>query len=175
MVKTRSDIKWLVNEAAALNGQLKRLHKESEDVAVRILLAERNRAACLRTLALLTAPPPDGMVVALPTVRAHRAYGGRGSLGLFVGRILKEAAPRYLDTMQIAVQAVEHFGLSFSVIDDFYRFKNHSIRNAIRVHLVAGNVERVGARPDPSANYALWQWRTQCMTFDDLRAIEDAS
>lgn len=169
---TRPDIKWLLNEAAALTGQLAQLDQQAAEIATRRLAIERTHAACLRTLGILSTPLPGGRALALPTVKAHRPYGGWGALRAFLRKTLETAAPSNLDTMELALLAVEHFALEFANADEFYRFKNNSLGNALRYLKNTGLVDHAGARETASANFAIWRWKNQ---LPDIRELEVSS
>ncbi len=67
---TRSDVKWLVNQVAALAGELSQLEVEASRLAERCAIVEKERQACVRTLSIITGP--SALTAVLPTVRVHR-------------------------------------------------------------------------------------------------------
>jgi hypothetical protein len=161
---TRSDIKWLLNEVAALSGELAQLERSAMEVASRRAAAERSRSACARTLAMLTG---DG--VTSLRVRAHRNYGGRGALRACLRQSLEDKAPAGLDSMELSLLAVGRFELELGGTDDFYRFKNNSILRALSCLQEAGLIERIGVRAPPPANYSIWRWKQQTTSLHQLR------
>jgi hypothetical protein len=52
--RTRSDVKWLINQVAALAGELERIDVEMARFKQRRKALERSHKACLQTLSVLS-------------------------------------------------------------------------------------------------------------------------
>ncbi|MDB5823683.1 MAG: hypothetical protein JWR21_2387 [Herminiimonas sp.] len=155
-MKTRSDVKWLVNEAAALAGELCRIDDETERLASRRAAVEKAHKACVRTLSVVTgvAPCPT-----LPTVHVHRSYGRRGNLRQLLRDALKAAAPATVDSDELAFLAIDRFQLTFSSPEELQRFKNNTVGRALRHMDRQGTVEPVDAKRGGASACGNWRWR----------------
>lgn len=170
---TRSDVKWLVNQAAALAGELCRLDVEAKRLSERRAAIEKERQACVRTLSIVTGPP--ALAAVLPTVRVHRPYGGRGKLRQFLHDLLRDSAPASFDSNELAFRAIAHFDLAFVSPDEFYRFKNNSIGRGLRQLDRDGYIEPVGARYTGGGGFSRWRWKPELPTLRELTAAAHAS
>lgn len=165
---TRSDVKWLVNQAAALAGELSRLDEEASRLVERRAAVEKERQACVRTLSIVTGPL--ALTTILPTVRVHRPYGGRGKLRQFLRDVLRDSAPAVFNSNELALQAIAHFDLVFIGPDEFYRFKNNSIGRGLRQLDRDGYIEPVGARYTGGGGFSRWRWKPSLPTLCELSA-----
>lgn len=88
--RTRSDVKWLVNEAAALSGELQRLDALIAELSSKREAVQKAHDACTTTLAYVTKRRKE--TLGLPRVLPQRPYSGWDPLilkeGLLVGFFL---------------------------------------------------------------------------------------
>ena len=184
--RTPPDVKWLLNERAALAGAVskavakqqalcakrERLEAQLEGV---LRLLERSRTAQTRAQASL-----DGIDVTLglahPCVRPTYAdevsawagkYGQRGGLGEFIEEALHAAAPAPLTTTVLINLASMQFGLTFPLPKDRRAF-GKSVSSALTSLLKRGRIEPLHSREGGS--HGLWRWNVQATTLEGLRA-----
>ena len=167
---TRSDVKWLVNQAAALAGELSQLDMEASRLAERRSAIEKERQACVRTLSIITGP--SALTAVLPTVRVHRPYGGRGKLRQFLHDLLRDSAPASLDSNELAFRAIAHFDLAFVNPAEFYRFKNNSIGRGLRQLEREGYLEYASTRYAGPGGFSQWRWKEKILTLHELAAAK---
>ena len=170
---TRSDVKWLVNQAAALAGELLRLEVEASRLAERRAVVEKERQACVRTLSIITGTA--ALTAVLPIVRVHRPYGGRGKLRRFLHDLLRDSAPVSFDSNELAFRAIAHFDLAFVSPDEFYRFKNNSIGRGLRQLQREGYLEYASTRYAGPGGFSQWCWKPELPTLRELTAAARAS
>ena len=156
-MRTRPDVKWLINEAAALAGELERIDRHLTRLQDRRESVKNTHDACLHTLAYLVELQS---LPALPVVRAHRPYGGRGRLREFLLDSLRHSPAMMFSTAELALQAIAHFGLEFSSPRELYEFKTNTISRALHRLQREGLVERcVGPAQPASRAQGGWRYR----------------
>ena len=185
--RTPPELKWLLNERAALAGEALRQNVLEQRLANRLLrldpLLQRTQAdldkvrraqldtakrvaALDRTMALAEArlnPEAGGTVNAW----AGR-YGERGALTEFVRDTLEKAAPYFISQVSLRTSAIAHFGLHVGTWQELHAMRG-SLRSALERLRAKGLVEREkgsskGQQP------AMWRWKAG-PTLDDLRAL----
>lgn len=163
--RTRSEVKWLANELAAVAGELERV-----DEALRRLQARKEHllgvhAALSDVAGLLTVPELPAVV---PAVKAHRDLGGRGSLRNCIREALKAAYPQALDTLALTEVVAASFGLTFPNAKARQRFRKYSVNHTLQKLHARGEVERLhDVRVTPNSVGA-WRWKAQVPTLDEL-------
>lgn len=151
--RTSPQAKWLINEAAALRGELARV------VAHRSHLAKRE-AQIRRTLAaleLVAAPLPVPVGADAPeAVHAHFRYGRRGRLNELLLEGLGSAWPRGMDSHSLAEWVAVSCGLKFASTTDLKDFKR-LVGRRLR-HLTAeGKVERLDRLGAEAKGARVWR------------------
>lgn len=163
-MKAPPAMKWLINEIAMLNGELERMDREMSELAARRADVEKTRNACQATLNLLV----DRVANVSLEVQAHRPYGTRGNLGLYLAESLKQAYPDVLDTTELALGALMHFGLQFSSPTEWSRFRKNSVgRTLHRLHK-EGLIERV-SKINVGTIPGKWRWHVPALTLEALQ------
>lgn len=190
--KTPSELKWLLNERAALAGKLAvfeerrvgmeqlqlRLQKRLVDLkqiyAGAIREAETNRHALnaldrvISTAYACVAPDAAG------EVRAWAGkYGKRGGLTQFLLDSLQRAYPAPVPFTVLKQMAAVHFGLTFATTAEWIAFRS-PIKNNLRFLRSKGRVESLH---DPASNQtSLWRWVNPeaPLSFAQLRAEQEA-
>lgn len=165
--KTRPDIKWLINETAMLQGELERIDEAMARLMALRASVERSRAACQRTLAYQAGRQVPG----LPTVRAHRQYGRRGDLQLFLADTLRGLAPAMLNTAQLAEIALVRFGLAMSCPAELYDFKMNTVGRALRRLKALGLIERLTTKQRVDRALGTWRWKAPVVTLEELEQL----
>jgi hypothetical protein len=171
-VKTRPDIKWLINEAAALNGRRERLEGQLKEISDELSDVIEARNACVLTLNLITSAQSKSPGMTLPTVNAHRDYGDWGGLRKFVCETLASVAPEAMDGFQLALLAEARLGLKFSCAEEFRRFRRNSLGNVLRYYRAKGVVETAEAPSSNPRHIPMWRWKSGC-SFDELQRVSD--
>lgn len=164
--RTRPEAKWLLNELAAIKGEL-------QDIEQQMLRLEERRARLKAVEAALcqTAVQLDVRALAAPTVRAHVRYGGRGNLRNWLRQALQAAYPKALDTGTLTDAAAAVFGLEFATSHERKRFTDNNLANALRKMLARGEVERVHDHKAVPDQPGVWRWKTPAPTLEDLRGV----
>lgn len=170
-MRTRPDVKWLINEAAALAGELERVDQELIRLTAHREAVRQAHDACVQTLAYVSGRQS---LPGLPTVRAHRQYGGRGKLRAFLQIVLREAAPESFTTAELAQRAVAHFGLTLSCPKELYDFKVNSVGRALRALQAREIVERLVTPHRVKGAQGSWRWRDELPTLADVAHATDA-
>ena len=189
--RTPPDVKWLLNERAALAGVVEkavvkqaglrakqlRLEHQLEKVLFEL---ERSRTAQARaqasvdaldaTMGLVCArlEPTAGGIVAAWAGR----YGKRGALGAFVEQALRAAAPEPLTTSVLMNLAARQFGITFPLAKDRRNF-NKSVSSSLRGLHLRGLVEPLHDRQ--LGSHGLWRWKAPMPSMDALRALVAAA
>lgn len=189
--RTPPDVKWLLNERAALAGVVEkavvrqvgllakqvRLQHQMEKVLFELARsrtvqgrAQVSIGALDATMGLVCArvePTSAGVVDAW----AGR-YGKRGALGEFIGDALRAAAPAPLTTTVLMNLAARQFGISFPVAKDRRSF-NKSVGSSLFWLHRRGLIEPLHDRRFGS--HGLWRWREPMPSLDELRALVAAA
>lgn len=176
-MRTRSETKWLINEIAALAGDLERIDREMADLATRrerelaALAGQREktrraREACLATLAITASMTTEAK---LPVVHAHRPYDRRGGLLAFLRAAITQAAPSAVNTEYLARMALEHMGLEIASPKEYSRFKHNTVGRALRRFEEDGFVQRIATRTVGGAPFSAWRLKAAIPTLDALR------
>lgn len=190
--RTPPDLKWLLNERAALAGKadtsqkridsLKKkaaaLESKLEGVRGAIAITQRARQETLSNLQALDLT----MEMAHRNVRSDAAgtvhawagkYGKRGALKEFIVQSLREASPCALTTVALIAAATQHFGLQFETITEKLIFRQ-TIRRYLRLlREVDETVESLHERRTGCPT-ARWRWKT-APTLADLKALAGAA
>ncbi len=185
---TRSppDLKWLLNERAALAGevskaevtqaglQVKQARLEQHLAKVQSLLA---RSQCAQSRAQASIDALD-VTIALayaqvePTVGGvieawAGKYGKRGGLGEFIAQSLRTAAPAPLTTSVMMELAAHRFGIMFPLAKDRRSF-NKSVNSSLYWLRKRGLAEPLHSRK--LGSHGVWRWKAQLPIMDALRA-----
>jgi hypothetical protein len=169
--QTPPDIKWLVNERAAVAGELATIDAELERLA-------RRKKHLLRVhLALGEVYPqlaPTFPLVEASPVNAHTRYGGRGHLIEWVRATLRAAHPCALDTASLTEHAAQTFGIPLASRAERNRFRQNSLRGALRKLLAQDEVERLHDFQGVPHLAGVWRWKPGVSSIADLAAAAEA-
>lgn len=184
--RTPPDIKWLLNERAALAGeharavakqvalkakqarlerQLSTVLQQIERAGIAAKRAQASLDALDATMGLLNprlVPTAAGMVDAWAG-----KYGKRGALGAFVEEALRQAAPEPLTTTVLINLASRQFGIAFALPKDRRNFRK-SVSSALSALLKRGLIEPLHSRTEGS--HGVWRWVSQAPSFEAMRA-----
>lgn len=187
--RTPSELKWLLNERAALAGNLEHLAHLRSVLSRTVELRERflqtaqkrvatieNRlsevqatlAALDRSIALmhsLVDPSAAGKVKAWAG-----KYGKRGNLKAFVDKQIQARAPEPISTTVLLNLVIAHFSVTF-VYPGQRQVLRRSIKSALASSLKQGLIQPIHDRS--SDRIGMWQWaKDRVPSLAELRAVE---
>lgn len=166
--KTPSDQKWLLNELAAMAGEMERIDAQVASLQVRRQQLDVSHAALARVARLMALPGVPG---ALLPVRAQSDFGKRGALRNFIRVKLREAYPRPIDTTTLTVAAMEHFELRFTTEAEYQLFRRRQIARTLGKLVELGEVEGLHDRRRRGVNtVGFWRWKVDEPSIADLLA-----
>lgn len=183
--RTPPDVKWLLNERAALAGEVSRAEvtqaglrakhtRLTQQLAKVQFLMERSQCAQSRAQTSIDALDAT-MALAHPRVEPTAGgivdawagkYGKRGGLGEFIAESLREAAPAPLTTTVLMNLAARQFGITFPLAKDRRSF-NKSVNSSLTWLLKRGLAEPLHSRE--LGAHGVWRWRTQMPTLQALQ------
>jgi len=167
--RTPSDIKWTVNELAAVKGEIEHIDRE-------VTRLKQRRARLMRMAKALSTVTQVIAVEVVPAavepVHAHTRYGGRGNLRKYLRETLKAAHPGAVPTNVLAEGAVQVFGLRFSSCQERARFADNNLGNALRRMCAQGEVERLHDYAGLPTMPGVWRWKVPTPSLDELRKEE---
>lgn len=185
-VRTPPDVKWLLNERAALAGehdravakqgalqdkveklerQLAKAIQQRDSAGVAASRARASMDALDTTMALVNSqvePTYAGVVAAWAG-----KYGTRGALGKFVEDTLRQAAPAPITTTVLIDLASRQFGLAFTLPADRRSFRK-SVSSALTALLTRDRIEPLHSREGGS--HGLWRWKDAMPGLEALRS-----
>ncbi len=155
LTRTAPEKKWLLNERAVVKGELQAIEDELGRLLARkahlvILLAALDNV--YSQLTPIVPPAPDLVV------HGHTRYGGRGNCIKWVRQVLQEAYPAALDTAALTLAAEEAFGLVHATPAQRGKFRNNSLRTALRTLLGQGVAERLHDYKGVPHRAGVWRW-----------------
>lgn len=183
--RTPPDVKWLLNERAALAGEVSKADVTQSGLRAKQARLERQlakvqflmeRSLCAQSRAQASMGALDAtMALAHSRVEPTAGgvvdawagkYGKRGGLGGFIAQSLRETAPEPLTTTVLMNLAAQHFGITFPLAKDRRSF-NKSVSSSLFWLLKRGLVEPLHDRREGS--HGVWRWKVQTPTLDALR------
>ena len=167
--RTPSDLKWTVNELAAVKGEIEHIDREMARLKQRRARLMR-MAKALSTVTQVIAA--EVHPAAVEPVHAHTRYGGRGNLRKYLRETLKAAHPGAVPTNVLADGAVQVFGLRFSSCQERARFADNNLGNALRRMCARGEVERLHDYAGLPTMSGVWRWKAPTPSLDELRKDE---
>ena len=188
--RTPPDLKWLLNERAALAGELKKATEKQALLMRRQVLLERrlckvlqalerSQVAQARSQASLTALDTTMAVLSAQlnpsaggTVQAWAGkYGSRGGLVVFIAELLQGAAPEPLTMSVLVVTAAAHFQVALMTPTERRNFRK-SVSSALSSLLKRQLIEPLHSREEGS--HGLWKWGQTLPRLSDIVAQEAA-
>lgn len=170
--RTPSDIKWLLNERAALSGEALQLAERRQRLEARLATVEYRIFAIDRTVELINAWVSGN---AAGTVRAWKGrYGSRGALREAVSALLIAAAPAPVSTWELSSAIQICFSLEFATRSERTKWKDNSLRACLRSLLADGKVERIhSASYSGSHESGQWRWRNGLPSLAELASLSE--
>jgi hypothetical protein len=169
--RTPSDLKWLLNERAAVAGELATIGAELERLARRREHLLRVHSALGEVYPQLA---PTFPLVEVSPVNARTRYGGRGFLIEWVRATLRAAHPCALDTASLTEHAAQTFGIPLASRAERNRFRQNSLRGALRKLLAQDEVERLHDFQGVPHLAGVWRWRPAGSSLAGLAAAAEA-
>lgn len=189
--RTPPDIKWLLNERAALAGEIEKArlkqatlaHKRErlqKQLAGLMNAMERSRVDQARSQASLDALDATmGLVNEDVNPYAGGAiwawagkYGVRGGLRDFVARVLEVAAPEPVTTTVLMNLAARQFGLVLNTHTERRNF-NKSVSGALTSLVKRRLVEPLHSREQGS--HGLWRWGVTLPTIAEMASQQEVT
>lgn len=169
---TSPQAKWLLNEAAALRGELARVVARQAQLAKR----EAEIRKTLAALELVAAPLPVPVGKVAPTVvTPHSRYGPRGQLTKLLLDCLQAASPKGVDIHSLLAWVAQNCGVEFANTKerDVYR---HSLRNRLRHLADQGKVRRMDSIGTECNGAGVWCLASKNdISLDALRQLAGAA
>lgn len=169
--RTAPEVKWVTNEMAAVRGELSRIEKSMALLVQRRSKLQEDLAALEHVAEQLGVVPSVAREL---TVCAHGRYGARGALRGWLRQVLQQAYPRVLDSLSLAEQAIEVFGLEFASTRERYRFTTDILGSALRKLVEYGEVERIHDVSRPTNRTGAWRWKVPDHNLEALRERQAA-
>jgi hypothetical protein len=169
MTRTRTppDLKWVLNERAAVAGELQSIEAE----LARLTARKEQLGALLHHLDhVYSQLAPQAPAVPVLVVSARKRYGGRGNCIGWVRETLQTAYPQAVDTSTLTEAARVAFGLTFANVEQRERFRNNSLRTALRKLLALDEAERLHDFKGVPHLAGVWRWKPKEATFQELSA-----
>lgn len=150
---TSPQAKWLLNEAAALRGELARVVSKQARLAKR----EAEIRKTLAALELVAAPLPVPAGVAAPTVvSAHNRFGPRGHLTKLILGHLQSAWPKGADIHSLVDWVAASCGIEFANTAERTDCR-HSVRRRLHHLAEQGKVERLESIGSDANGAGVWR------------------
>jgi len=187
--RTPPDLKWLLNERAALVGKAtkaqakkdvltvrrEKLERQVANAAAAIEAAQRSKEQCLASIAALDAimemVDTKVNVGAGGKVNAWAGrYGPRGGLIAFISRVLEKAAPQPLTTTVLVDLAARQFGVTFNTPDERRSFRKSVCSALTGLHkreLIAPLHSR------GQGSHGLWRWGQPLPSLAEMAAASE--
>lgn len=173
MARTRTppELKWVLNERAAIAGELQSLDAELTRLAAR----REQLSALLHHLdSVYSQLAPQVPVVPVLVVNARQRYGGHGNCIAWVRETLQAAYPQTVATSALSEAAMCAFGLNFADAEQRDRFRDNSLRTALRKLLALNEVERLHDFTGFRCRSGVWRWKPKDASFQELVAQAEA-
>lgn len=164
MTRTPPELKWVLNERAAVAGELQSIEAELARLNARHRYLTGVLAALENVYSQLAPAIP---CVELPAVRAHARYGGRGNLINWLRATLQAAYPRAVDTAALTEQA----GKAFGCPTDTPAARNSLRRNlkkSLSTLLGRAEVERLHDSQGTPCMAGVWRWKPKNLSFSEV-------
>ncbi|MBT9466272.1 hypothetical protein [Hydrogenophaga sp.] len=147
------EAKWLVNELAALRGQLESVRERLETLRQKETNLEKRIASIELVASKVRLPEGSDPPI---TIRPWERYGKRGSLSKLLMATLEEAYPKGVTTNEFIdrVMASSSFSKDFSLRD--MRGIRDSVLRRLKHLRQAGKLERLGQIGLKSNGLAVW-------------------
>ena len=154
--RTPSELKWVLNERAAVAGELQAIEEELTRLAAR----KEQVASLLHHLdSVYSQLVPQVPMVPVLVVNARQRYGGHGNCIAWVRETLQAAYPQSVATSALAEAARNAFGLDFADAGQRDRFRHNSLRTALRKLLTLNEVERLHDFTGIRCRSGVWRWK----------------
>nr|WP_295080843.1 hypothetical protein [uncultured Roseateles sp.] len=154
---TSPQAKWLLNEAAALRGELRRVVAKQKHLAQR----EAEIRKTLAALELVAAPLPVPAGVTAPTVvNPNNRYGPRGHLTDLILERLQAALPLGADIHSLVDWVAASCQIEFANMAE-RSFCRRSVRNRLVVLVNQGKVVRLNSIGHESNGAGVWRLATK--------------
>lgn len=186
--RTPPEAKWLINEHAALSGQvnvlkgrlahlqrqLDRLEAMAEPLRSSIQQTSQELASTLQRRdafrdVFQTSHPEAALCAVAPVSAWAGRYGERGALKEFVRALVQEQAPKSITAVHVLEKVIFHFGLNPSTSAERRQIRL-SVRSALRSLRDMDNVVESLFEEATGSRRGVWRWKAQ-LSLSDLAAL----
>lgn len=174
MTRTRTppELKWVLNERAAVAGELQSIEAELARLSAR----RQQLGALLHHLDnVYSQLAPQVPSIPVLVVNARQRYGGRGNCIAWVRETLQNAYPQAVTTSALTEAADLAFGLQLVGVDQRMRFRKNSLRTALRKLLVPGEAERLHDYRGVPHRAGVWRWKPRDASFHEVAVQAEAT
>lgn len=169
---TSPQAKWLLNEAAALRGELLRIAAKREQLDKREAKVRKTLAA----LELVAAPLPVPTGVSAPlVVLPHHRYGERGQLTTLLLERLRVALPKGVDIHTLVDWVAGSYGIQFASMAERNEYRR-SVRTRLFRLSEQGRVERLWGPGSRTNDVSVWRLVSKnSASLEELGRLRDAA
>lgn len=172
--RTPSEVKWLANELAAVNGELERIDGQIARLEKRRgrLLQVRESLSCVA--GQMSVPELPDVV---PAVKPHDRFGARGGLRDFMRQVIKAAHPQGVSTSALTDAVIEAFRLEVAGPHERKRLVDNSIRSALTKLCLQGQIEPMHRQSERNgragllAQSGVWRWKVKEPSWQELHQV----
>ncbi len=170
--RTPSEAKWVLNELAAVSGEMTRIEQALERLEARRTKLARTQAALQRVAALVdpAATHPSGRHTQQLSVNTHERWKGRGNLRNCIRQALTEAFPSGVSTSALTDHVAQFFGIELPTAAERKRFMDNSVRSALTKMRRAGEVEPLHDFRGMPSYSGIWRLRQAETSLESLCA-----
>ena len=188
--RTPPDVKWLLNERAALAGEVAKarasqhvLQAKRERIELRLAAVQRlmERSQCAQSRAQASMDAIDA-TLALAHARVEPSaagvvqawagrYGKRGALGECIANLLQQSAPAPMTTSVLIDLVARQFDVAFALPKDRRSFRK-SVSSALTSLLKRDLIEPLHDRTEGS--HGQWRWKPALPSLGSLKQMANA-
>ena len=165
--RTPPDLKWVLNELAAVNGELARVEQALGRFHARREHLAKTQAALQRVVAELSGAAGASFDL---SVNTHERWTGRGKLRNCLRQALKDAYPAGLSSSVLTDHVALVFGIELPNAAERKRFMDNSVRSALTSMRRRGEVEPLHDFKGMASRPGIWRLYRAETSLDELRA-----
>lgn len=166
-----SSLKSLIDVRTRADGDLERYGRLLKEIKAAMKAARKDRDAADRVIKRIE---PRIVPEQFKPVQTFGKYGKRGSLTEAVRSLLKDSAPEWVSTEEIAITVKAKFGLDFATPAQHSKWVDGSLVRELRTLVENGLVERGHKRS--TVEGGRWRWKSDAaLSLDHLKEQVEAA
>lgn len=165
--RTPPDLKWVLNELAAVNGEVARVEQALGRFQARREHLAKTQAALQRVATELAGAAGASFDL---SVNTHERWTGRGKLRNCLRQALKDAYPAGLSTSVLTDHVALVFGIELPNAAERKRLMDNSVRSALTSMRRRGEVEPLHDFKGMASRSGIWRLYRAETSLDELRA-----